>query len=236
MQPIVFCNRCRGMHVGWNRRYAFHRLICTEWISQSSKLLILTVFIAMLLFAFPTPSSFFVFSVDRPQPRPEGQFVGPVLEVVDPAVQTVSGFLKRYDVDETHRHRVSEAIVASAKKHNLEPRLIASIMIVESRANPFAISHKDSIGIMQVHVPTWGQTAEREGINLFNIEDNVDFGARILKNYVRQSGVWDGVKRYRGWLPDNPESEQEALNYVGTVQRIYGLEAPATAALIQEAN
>jgi soluble lytic murein transglycosylase-like protein len=130
---------------------------------------------------------------------------------------------------------VALSVVRSARRHNLDPRLIASIVIVESRANPFAISSRDSIGIMQVHLPTWGRKADGEGINLFKIEDNVDFGARILKDYVRQSGLWEGVKRYKGWFPDNPQSESSAEEYVAKVQRIYGYQQPvaATADLLQ---
>src|SRR5262249_27630804 len=134
-------------------------------------------------------------------------------------------------VDKAHRSQVAASIVASAKKYNLDARLIGSIVIVESRANPFAISDKDSVGMMQIHLPTWGQTAVREGINLFKIEDNVDFGARILKNYVRQFGLWEGVKRYKGWIPDDPASQQSADDYVARVQRVYGLpQTPVTSA------
>jgi hypothetical protein len=152
----------------------------------------------------------------------EASIASPVIPpVIDPAVQSMETFLKAHEVDPAHRGRVAESIIVSAKKYNLEPRLIGSIVIVESRANPFAISVADSIGIMQIHVPTWGSTADKQGINLFKIEDNVDFGARILKDYVRQFGLWEGVKRYKGWLPDDAASEQEALDYVGKVQRIY---------------
>ena len=88
--------------------------------------------------------------------------------------------------------------MASAKKYDLDARLIASVTIVESRGNPFAISGKDAIGIMQIHLPTWGRTADKQGINLFKIEDNVDFGAQILKDYKRVSdptpaGVSDAI-------------------------------------------
>ena len=34
MQPIAFCNRCRGMKVGWNRRYILHCLMCRDWIVE----------------------------------------------------------------------------------------------------------------------------------------------------------------------------------------------------------
>jgi soluble lytic murein transglycosylase-like protein len=140
----------------------------------------------------------------------------------------IGTFLKGYDVDETHRNRVAESVVTSSKKYNMDPRLIASIVVVESRANPFAISNRDSIGIMQIHIPTWGTAADREGINLFKIEDNIDFGTRILRDYVRQAGLWDGVKRYKGWSPDVPESEQGAMDYVAKVQRVYGFQEQTT--------
>ena len=94
-------------------------------------------------------------------------------------------------------------------------------MIVESRANPFAISDRESIGIMQIHLPTWGETVDQEGINLFKVEDNIDFGVRILKQYVDRYGLWQGVKRYKGWNPDSPVSEQNAEEYVEKIQRIY---------------
>jgi Transglycosylase SLT domain len=227
MQAIAFCTRCRGMRVGWNGRYIRHRLLCKEWISNSSKLLILTVLLAVLAFKFPTPNAI-VFPVNSEPQIVEASIVPPPIPpAIDPAVQSMETFLKAYEVDPSHRARVAESVVASAKKHNLDPRLIASIVIVESRANPFAISVKDSIGIMQIHLPTWGRTADKEGINLFKIEDNVDFGAQILKDYVRQFGLWEGVKRYKGWLPDDAASEQDALDYVSKVQRIYQSQQPA---------
>jgi soluble lytic murein transglycosylase-like protein len=115
-------------------------------------------------------------------------------------VRAMDAFLKRHQVDKGNRSRLAESIVASAGKYDLNPRLLASIMIVESRGNPFAISGEVAIGIMQIHLPTWGLTADREDINLFKIEDNIDFGARILKDYVRRFGTWEGVKRYNGFM------------------------------------
>ena len=57
MQPIAFCNRCRGMRVGWNRRYIAHCLVCKEWLSKSSKILILTILVSVLASAFSIPSA-----------------------------------------------------------------------------------------------------------------------------------------------------------------------------------
>ena len=220
MQPIAFCNRCRGMKVGWNRRYILHSMICREWISRSCKLLILTAVLSSFIFAFPIPTEFVLSQF------PQEQAATPVVEasfvpLPTPSVDAVERMLSKYGVDADLRTRVAEAIVASSRKYNVEPRLVASIMIVESRANPFAISEADSIGIMQIHLPTWGQVADKQGINLFKIEDNVDLGVRILKGYIAQHGVWEGVARYKGWTED-PLSQQAANEYVGKVQRIYG--------------
>jgi soluble lytic murein transglycosylase-like protein len=187
------------------------------------------------MFAFPTPGAFFLNVDGSNHPVQEILIQRPIMAMIDPAVQAVENFLKHYGVDQVHLPRVAQSIVKSAKKYNLDPRLVASIVIVESRANPFAVSSADAIGIMQIHLPTWGRTADSEGVNLFRIEDNIDFGSRILKGYVKQSGLWDGVKRYKGWFPDNPESSNSAQQYVSKVRRIYGYEAPvaSTADLLQ---
>ena len=58
MQTILFCNRCRGMKVGWNERYVQHCLLCKQWVSKSSKLLILMILLVAISLAFPTPTAF----------------------------------------------------------------------------------------------------------------------------------------------------------------------------------
>ena len=220
MQPIAFCYRCRGMRVGWNQRYILHCLMCKEWISKSSKLLILTVLLSIIAFTFQTPGSF-VFSDFNLDEAQNPVLAAGVVPIPSPAVTAMEEFLEKYNIAGANRGRVARAIIHSSRKHDLDPRLVASIMIVESRANPFAISDRGSIGIMQIHLPTWGETADQEGINLFKVEDNIDFGVRILKQYVDRYGLWQGVKRYKGWNPDSPVSEQNAEEYVEKIQRIY---------------
>jgi soluble lytic murein transglycosylase-like protein len=212
------------MKVGWNGPYILHSLTCKEWLSKSSKLLILTMLLSVLVLGFPTPSAVVFSNQAANQPVQEAGFELPAVAAAEPAVSSIDVFLKKFGVDEANRGRVASAIVNSARKYNVDPRLVASIMIVESRANPYAISNGDSVGIMQVHIPTWGQKAEEEGVNLFRIEDNVDFGVSILKEYIRRFGMWEGVKRYKGWNPDNPESAQNVDEYLAKVQRIYGAE------------
>jgi len=152
----------------------------------------------------------------------------PKVAAPTPAVRSMEGFLKRHKVAEENRVRLAKAIVASAKKHELNPRLLASIMIVESRGHQFAVSGQDAVGLMQIHLPTWGETVDRENINLFNIEDNIDFGARILKSYVKRFGMWEGVKRYNGLIPGDPVWEESAGRYLTKVQDIYEVRPSVT--------
>ena len=223
---IAFCNRCRGMSLGWNKRYVLHRLRCRQWLRDSSRLASLAVLTVVLLVAFPEPNVP-VFSADRPEQAGQEPGFQPSVMSVGPAVHSMEALIESHRVSEANRTRLAASIVASAQKYNLNPRLIASIVIVERRGNPFAISNKDAIGIMQIHLPTWGAAADREGINLFKIEDNIDFGARILRDYVRRFGVWAGVKRYNGFFVDNPTSEQSAEQYVAKVQRVYEFQQSA---------
>lgn len=217
---MASCSRCRGTRSGLNKRTILHLLLCKRWLGSSSRLMGLVVITATWLLAFPE-SRTSVFSAERSLPHVQEARVQAAPASVSRAIRTIEAFLERNKVAESNRRRLAESIVASAKKHNLNPRLLASIMIVESRGNPHAISGQAAVGVMQIHVATWGETADREDINLFRIEDNVDFGARILKNYVSRFGVWDGVKRYNGFIPGDPIWEESAQRYLTKVQEVY---------------
>jgi transglycosylase-like protein with SLT domain len=210
------------MRIGWNGRYVLHLVTCTEWVSGSSKLLMLTALFASLLFAFPSPSSVFFPSMRMTINAQKPASPAVSAAAADPAVAAIDNFLDKHEIDNPQRDRIASAIVASGRKYDLDPRLIASVVIVESRANPFAISESDSVGMMQIHLKTWGTTADKEDINLFKIEDNIDFGSRILKEYSgRFGGIWEGVKRYKGWNPENPESAENVQAYIDKVRGIY---------------
>jgi soluble lytic murein transglycosylase-like protein len=227
MQPIAFCNRCRGMKVGWNKRYILHCLACQEWVSKSYKLLILTAVLSSFVFAFPVTTNIVLTDPAGPKMAP-AVVRASLLPLAKPDIAaTVEKMLAAYGVGKERLARVTQAIVTSSLKYHVDPKLVASIVIVESGANPFAVSDMDSVGVMQIHLGTWGHVADTEDINLFKIEDNVDFGVRILRDYIANNGIWEGVARYKGRL-DTPESQQAADDYVRKVQGIYGI-APAKA-------
>jgi soluble lytic murein transglycosylase-like protein len=176
---------------------------------------VLTGFLSSFVFVFPIPTA-----------------IAPALPVsgLAPAAAearrvesaaAVEKILVRHGVKRERVPRVVRAIVSSSSRHDVDPRLVASIVIVESGADPYAVSEADAVGLMQIHLGTWGAIADKENINLFKVEDNVEFGVRILRDYITANGTWEGVARYRG-KTDAPESQQTALEYVHKIQRIYG--------------
>src|SRR5436190_5997487 len=191
MQPIAFCNRCRGMKVGWNKRYILHCLACQEWVSKSYKLLILTAVLSSFVFAFPVTTGIVLTDPARPKIAAPAVVHASLLPLAEGDISaTVEKMLAGYGVEKERLVRVTQAIMASSLKYHVDPKLVASIVIVESRANPFAVSDMDSVGVMQIHLGTWAHTADIENINLFKIEDNVDFGVRILRYYIASNGTW----------------------------------------------
>ena len=74
--------------------------------------------------------------------------------------------------------RYADLIEKTARKHNLDPVLLASVAHVESRFNPDAVSPKNAQGMLQL-IPA---TAARFGVkNAFDVEQNVEGGARYLR-------------------------------------------------------
>ncbi|MCK4835218.1 MAG: lytic transglycosylase domain-containing protein [Candidatus Aminicenantes bacterium] len=65
-----------------------------------------------------------------------------------------------------------------AKKYQLREDLIISVVRAESSFNPYAISKKGAIGLMQL-MP---ETARKYGVkNRFNVDDNLEAGIKHLK-------------------------------------------------------
>ena len=221
---ITFCIRCKGLETGWNRRYIGHWLFCKNRLQKPGRLAV-GLFVGALVVGFPKPGASVSAVPVAMQPATADDSVSPKVET---ALRSVSAFLKLHKVSESNRERLAAAIVSSARKHGLNPRLVASIIIVESRGNKFAISGQDAVGVMQVHLPTWGETADREDINLLKVEDNIDFGSRILKEYVGRYGVSEGIRRYNGYIPGEPSWEQSSQVYLDKVQQVYNFpQSPA---------
>jgi soluble lytic murein transglycosylase-like protein len=116
---------------------------------------------------------------------------------------------------------ISESIRSAATKYNLPAGLIHGVIRAESNFQPDAVSHAGAQGLMQL-MPA---TAEALGVeDPFNIEQNIDGGARYLRQMLDMFGgnlkhalaaynAGPGtVMRYNGNVP-----YPETRNYVSKV-------------------
>lgn len=122
---------------------------------------------------------------------------------------------------------IPELVRSTAKKYEVDPLLVHSVIQVESNYNPYAVSPKGAQGIMQL-MPG---TARRFGVsNTFDPKENIEGGVRYLKylqtlfpNDLRlaiaaynagEGAVW----KHNNQIPPYPETEQ----YVHRVGLRYG--------------
>lgn len=119
-----------------------------------------------------------------------------------------------------------DIINAACDRHGIDPALVHAIVKVESDFNPYALSRKGAMGLMQL-MP---QTAVDMNVrNTFNPHENIDGGVRYLRYLIDRyegnlplalaaynSGE-SAVKRW-GTIPPFPETQ----NYVQKILKIYG--------------
>jgi len=86
-----------------------------------------------------------------------------------------------------------------AKRVDLSPELILSVIQVESNFNRFAISRVGAIGLMQI-MPFWLKEIGKIDDNLFNMRTNLRFGCTILKHYLKKEkgNLTYALARYNG--------------------------------------
>jgi hypothetical protein len=107
MQSIAFCNRCRGMRVGWNRTYILHYLVCGGAIFRSIKILMCTGILILMVCAFPVTAGF-VFS--GPDALPMVASAAPAedfVTVIDPAIGSIDHLLSFYRIEPRREPRES---------------------------------------------------------------------------------------------------------------------------------
>jgi hypothetical protein len=181
------------------------RVVCFGF-GTKALLVMLTLHIEILPISGAEPSAKPVKSVVRADSR-SGKLVRVVL-----APQTNSV---------TPSPALASTVDRIASEQALPAELIHSVIQTESNYNPFAISPKGALGIMQL-VP---ETARRFGVsNAFNAEENIQGGAKYLKylldlyhgDYPLALAAYnagEGAVARHGGVPPYPETR----NYINTV-------------------
>lgn len=109
--------------------------------------------------------------------------------------------LSRYIKDPQERLTLLRKVHAEARKAELEPELVMSLIHVESAFKRFAISSVGAQGLMQV-MPFWKNEIGRPEDNLMDIQTNLRYGCTILKHYINKEkgNLIRALARYNGSL------------------------------------
>ncbi len=76
---------------------------------------------------------------------------------------------------------VEQLVSETAKRYQLDPALVRAIIQVESSGNPWAVSQKGAIGLMQV-IPETGRKLGAN--NLYDPQENLEAGVKYLKSLL----------------------------------------------------
>jgi len=117
--------------------------------------------------------------------------------------------------DPEERLTILRQVHYEARRANLDPQLVLSLIQVESNFDRFAISSAGAQGLMQI-MPFWLDEIGKPEDNLFDIATNLRFGCTILKIYLeREKGdMHRALARYNGSVGENwyPDRVFRALN------------------------
>jgi len=142
----------------------------------------------------------------------------------DPQYRELPGYdaINRAEVEGRYGHIIRTA----AERYSLDSKLIRSIIKIESGFNPYAVSKKGAMGLMQLMPET---AEEMEVGSPFKARDNIMGGSRYLRKLLNQfdGDLRLGLAAYNagpnrvlehGGIPEIAETK----NYVDKVLREYG--------------
>jgi soluble lytic murein transglycosylase len=138
--------------------------------------------------------------------------------------------------------KYEQSIRASAKAHDLDPALLASVVYVESRFDPDAHSDAGAVGLMQLLPETAEGIALRTGGTSFVVDDlrdpdlNIRYGSWYLDHLLERYGSVDsalaayqaGQGNVDRWLASSAGIRfPETRAYVSEVERVRRVYAEA---------
>lgn len=97
--------------------------------------------------------------------------------------------------------KLAEMTAENSIRNQVPANMIAAIVSVESSCNPLAISGKGAVGLTQINVKVQASAYDFAQVNLFNPEQNMDTGTKIMASMIKTYGrSW--VSHYDGIGPD----------------------------------
>lgn len=128
-------------------------------------------------------------------------------------------------------------VMEAAAKHQVDPRLIAAVVTVESQWDPTTVGLAGEQGLMQILPSTGAWLARRAGVQEYDLADpriNLDLGACYLAVLLQDYGTPEkALAAYNGG-PQAAESWQTNL-YARKVLKHYNKPAPTSTDLRGEA-
>jgi soluble lytic murein transglycosylase-like protein len=117
--------------------------------------------------------------------------------------------LQRFVNSHEKRIEILDHVYCEAKRDTsvkLPPDLVLALIEVESRFDPWAVSHAGAVGLMQV-MPFWPRQLGVQN-QLVRVAPNIRMGCEILRFYLRKErGDWArALARYNGSLGRNTSS------------------------------
>jgi soluble lytic murein transglycosylase-like protein len=106
--------------------------------------------------------------------------------------------------DARYRVELLKTVHYEARRADLPPELVLSVIDVESNFSQYAISRAGARGLMQV-MPFWLKIIGKPGDSLFRIQTNLRLGCTILKYYLEKENgnLQAALKLYNGTTEGN---------------------------------
>jgi len=137
----------------------------------------------------------------------------------------VHPLLLLYKDDNEPSPKLKELIYKVSEQHGIDPELVQAVAKAESNFNPYAVSTRGALGVMQL-VP---ETAKRFGVvNSFDAEQNIQGGVKFLKFLIElfpdnlphvlaaYNAGENAVAKFKG-IPPYPETQE----YVKRITQLY---------------
>ena len=141
----------------------------------------------------------------------------------DSRVKNITDLFTRANpaLQEKRAERFAEIVIEAAKKFNIDPYVIAAIIVHESTVNANAVSKGGDYGLMQIHWKAHYKTLQqrfniKSSKGLFDARINIFFGTEIFADCMKKSSTdeWGALMRY------SSGSRKLATKVLATVQEL----------------